>query len=207
MTTCAMRFRSASAALLAAASIVGTLVPDVASAADKAALQLPRVGFACCNLRYEGDWISDGNYAVLPMLPAGTPIKVVSLGRHKAYAEIGGKKMRLGHDYGRAQESLEHWVSKIVVEEDPAPRIASYPADVQAAIKEGRVVIGMTREQAIVAIGYPLTSETASLESPLWRHWVSSFEEYQLIWGSDGRLTDVVAEAPIRNLVVHKTTN
>jgi hypothetical protein len=83
--------------------------------------------------------------------------------------------MRLGHDYGRKEESLEQWISKIVVEEDPAPRIASYPVEVQAAIKEGRVTLGMTREQAIVAIGYPLTSETPSLDSPLWRHWLSSF--------------------------------
>ena len=115
--------------------------------------------------------------------------------------------MRLGHDYGRAEESLEQWVTKIVVEEDPTPRVASYPAEMQAAIKEGRVMIGMTREQAIIAIGYPLTSETPSLESPVWRHWVSSFEEYQLSWGPAGRIADVVAEAPIRNLVIHKAAN
>jgi hypothetical protein len=207
MSTRALRSRLASVALLLAASAAGTFFPGAANAGGKDGLQLPRVGFACCNLRYEGDWISDGNYAVLPMLPAGTPIKVVSLGWHKAFAEIGGKKMRLGHDYGRAQESLEQWVSKIVVEEDPAPRISSYAADVQAAIKEGRVVLGMTREQAIVAIGYPLTSETPSLDSVVWRHWVSSFEEYQLNWGADGRLADVIAEAPIRNLVLHKVAN
>lgn len=194
-----------------AAGLCALFLSSAASAADMAAakvvLHLPRDGFACCNLRHEGDWINDGNYAELPMLPAGIPIKVISLGRHKAFVEVGGKKMRLGHDYGRAQESLELWVSKIVVEEDPKPRIATYPAEVQAAINEGRVVLGMTREQAVVAIGYPLTSETPSLDSLLWRHWVSSFEEYQLRWGSDGRLIEVIAEAPILSRVVHKPQN
>jgi hypothetical protein len=166
-------------------------------------LKLPMDGFACCNLHYERDWINDGNYAALPMIPAGTPIKVVSTGRHKAHVIIDGKKMRLGHDYGRDQESLETWIAKIVVTEDPRPRIASYPADVQGAIKAGRVVLGMTREQAVVSIGYPLTSETPSYDSLLWRHWVSSFEEYQLNWGKDGKLAEVIAAPTVRNLVMY----
>jgi hypothetical protein len=77
-TTRAWRRRSVAVGVLLAAGVAGTFVPPAASAGDKDGLHLPRVGFACCNLRYEGDWISDGNYAVLPMLPAGTPIKVVS---------------------------------------------------------------------------------------------------------------------------------
>lgn len=54
---------------------------------------------------FEGDWISDGNYGEKHYLPAGTPIKVYGLSGNVAYAEIGG---RLGHDYGRKQESLQH---------------------------------------------------------------------------------------------------
>jgi hypothetical protein len=87
--------------------------------------KLPRNGFACCNLHYDKDWINDGNYAELPMIAAGTPIEVVSYGRHRAYVKIDGKPMRLGHDYGRDQESLEQWVGKIVVSQDPRPRIES----------------------------------------------------------------------------------
>jgi hypothetical protein len=191
----------AAAFLLGAAAITGV---TARAAPPKDVLTLPRVGFACCNLHYEGDWISDGNYSGLAMLPVGTPIKVISLGRNKASAEINGKKMRFGHDYGRDQESLEQWLRKIVVEEDPGSHIASYPADIQAAIKEGRVMVGMTREQVVTSIGYPLTSETPSLESPLWRHWVTSFEEYQLSWGADGRVKEVIADAPILSRVVHK---
>lgn len=189
-----------------AALFIGTAaLPGAGSsrAADKDTLALPRVGFACCNLHYEKDWISDGNYAGLPFLPAGTPVKVLSLGRHKAYAEINGKKMRFGHDYGRDQESLEQWISKIVVEQDPTPRVQSYPAAIQAAINEGRVMVGMTKEEAITSIGYPLTSETPSLETPVWRHWVSSFEEYQLRWGSDGKLKEIIAVPTVSSRVVH----
>jgi hypothetical protein len=32
--------------------------------------------------------------------------------------------MRLGHDYGRDQESLDAWVNKVVVKDDPRGRIS-----------------------------------------------------------------------------------
>ena len=181
---------------------VSMLSPALAGGKDE--LRLPRDGFACCNLHYEKDWISDGNYSGLPMLPAGIPIKVLSLGRHKAYALVGGNKMRLGHDYGRDQESLEQWIRKIVVEENPATRIASYPTDVQAAIREGHICIGMTKEQVIVAIGYPITSDTSSTDASLWHHWVSSFEEYKLLWSPDGMLGEVLADAAVRFQIMHQ---
>lgn len=163
-----------------------------------------RTGYACCNLHYEGDWINDGNYAELPMIPAGTPIKVYDYGSDRADVDIGGKPFRLGHDYGREQESLEQWVAKIVPTADPKQKIREYSPDVQEAIRLGKVMLGMTKEQAIVSIGYPLTSENASLEAPMWRHWISSFGEYQLMWDKNGRLKDVVAEPTVRTRVLYQ---
>jgi outer membrane protein assembly factor BamE (lipoprotein component of BamABCDE complex) len=128
----------------------------------------------------------------------------LSYARHRAYAEINGQKMRLGHDYGREQESLDQWVRKIVVDVDPTAKISGYSPDVQAAIRQGRVMVGMTREQAVIAVGYPLTSETASLDSPTWRHWVSSFEEYQLLWGADGLIREISAVDTVRNAIVYQ---
>jgi hypothetical protein len=45
---------------------------------------LPRQGFACCVLHYKHDWISDSNYAELPIIPAGTPIELIRFGGNKA---------------------------------------------------------------------------------------------------------------------------
>jgi hypothetical protein len=166
---------------------------------------LPRQGFGCCVLHYSRDWINDGNYAELPMIPAGTPIEVMSYGSNRAYVKVDGKPMRLGHDYGRDQESLEVWVSKIVVNEDPRARIATYPPPVQAAIREGRVMVGMTREQAIASIGYPLTSENVSLDAPMWRIWRSSHGEYDLNFGADGRIKSISGDDSVTSLVTYQT--
>jgi hypothetical protein len=165
---------------------------------------LPRQGFACCDLHYNGDWINDGNYAELPMVAAGTPIEVLSYGFHRAYVKIDGKPMRLGHEYGRSQETLQVWVGKIVVNDDPRPRITTYAPTVQAAIREGKVMVGMTREQAITAIGYPLTSENGSLNDPVWRIWRSTRGEYQLNFGADGRVKSITGDDSVTQLVTYR---
>jgi hypothetical protein len=165
---------------------------------------LPRQGFACCDLHYSRDWINDGNYAELPMIPAGTPIEVVNYGSNRAYIKVDGKPMRLGHDYGRDQESLEVWVSKIVVNVDPRPRIATYAPPVQEAIRQGKVLVGMTREQAITSIGYPLTSENVSLDAPMWRIWRSSHGEYDLNFGPDGRIKSISGEDEVTRQVIYQ---
>ena len=54
--------------------------------------------------------------------------------KNRATIDVNGKPMRLGHDYGRDQETLEVWVGKIVVNEDPRPRIATYAPPVQEAM-------------------------------------------------------------------------
>jgi hypothetical protein len=156
---------------------VGLAKPEPAPVGADGQPAFPRQGYACCDLHYDKDWINDGNYAELPMIPAGTPIEVVSYGRQRAAVKIDGKPMRLGHDYGRDQESLDAWVNKIVIKDDPRGRIASYPAAIQEAIRQGKVMIGMSREQVVVAVGYPLTSENISLDAPQWRMWRSSHDD------------------------------
>jgi len=180
----------------------GSSTTAKSAAAQSAKPELPR-GYTCCNFHHEGDWISDSNYTTLPMIPAGTPATVTGYGRHRAYAEIGGTKMRLGHDYGREQQTLQQWTAKMIVADDPKQKIAGYPADIQAAIRQGRIAPGMTREQVIISVGYPLTSENASLDAPVWRMWVSSFGEYHIVWDASGKVKEIAGDPLTRNLVVH----
>ena len=184
-------------------SSVGLAKPDAPTNPDGTP-SFPRQGYACCNFHFSKDWINDGNYAELPMIAAGTPIEVVKYGRQRAYVNIDGKQFGLGHDYGRDQESLDAWVNKVVVNTDPRPRIASYPLAVQEAIRQGKVMIGMTREQCIVAVGYPLTSENTSIDATTWRVWRSTHEEYQLNFGPDGHLRSVTGDDAVTAQMLYR---
>lgn len=165
--------------------------------------ELPQ-GYTCCNFHHEDDWISDSNYATLPMIPLGTPAKVVSYGRYRVHTEMGGKKMRLGLDYGRKQQTLQEWAAKMIVPEDPKVKLATFPPQVQDAIKQGRVAVGMTKEQVIMSVGYPLANENPSLDASLWRMWVSSFGEYQLVWDRDGKVKEIVSDTLSKNIIEYR---
>lgn len=144
-----------------------------------------RSGYACCNLHYSGDWISDSNLAQLAFIPAGTPIKVKSIDGYRAYVNVDGKAMRLGHDYGRAQETTQQWVNKIVVLDDPKLKIAKFPPAVRNAIARSQLMKGMTTEQVIISVGYPQTDQNPRLDGPFWRYWWSSFGPYTVHWSAN----------------------
>jgi hypothetical protein len=165
----------------------------------------PRLGFACCDLHYNNKlWINDYNYSELPIIPAGTPVEVVSYGRYRANIRVDGKQMTLGQDYGRDQESLDQYIKKFIVNDDPRPRITSYSVAIQEAIRQGKVMVGMTREQCIVAVGYPVTSENVTLDAPVWRLWRSSGGEYRLYFGPDGHLQSVTGDSEVTGQVVYQ---
>lgn len=144
-----------------------------------------RNGFACCNLHYDGDWISDSSQSQLPFIAVGTPIKVTKIEGYRAYVEIGGKPMHLGLDYGRTQETTEQWVNKLVVLEDPKLKIAKFAPTTRKAIAAGKLLRGMSKEQVVMAIGYPQTNENPDPNSPSWRYWWSSFGPYYVYWAKD----------------------
>lgn len=42
----------------------------------------------------------------------------------------------------------------------------------------------MTREQVVMALGYPPTDYTADMDEPLWHYWSDHDLEYQVFWGT-----------------------
>jgi len=165
--------------------------------------QTPYEGFLCCNMRTDGSWISDSNYAEggKQIIPVGTPTKVTGTGRYRVHVEINGKRQALGNDYSR-DLNLEVFAKRYVVTEDPKPKIASSPPKIRDAINSARVTKGMNREQVLMAVGYPMSSENPHLDSKVWRFWLSSFAEFQVLFGDDGRVKDVTTDPQTRNIVV-----
>src|ERR1700752_4313104 len=60
-------------------------------------------GFLCCNLRTDGSWASDSNYAESGkrIIPVGTPVRVTGYGRYRVLIEVNGGKQAIGNDYSR----------------------------------------------------------------------------------------------------------
>jgi hypothetical protein len=160
-------------------------------------------GYFCCNLRTDGSWISDINYAESGkrVVPVGTPTKVTGYGRHRVYVQIDGGKQAIGNDYSRDIE-LGAFARRYVVAEDPKARLAGYPARIREAIGRAQLVPGMTREQVLMSVGYPVSSENPHLDSKVWRFWLSSFSEFQVVFDDNGRVKEIATDPQTRNLVV-----
>jgi hypothetical protein len=184
-------------------ALIGRKIAAALSAEGKKAAAVEAL-YTCCNFHHDSEgWISDANWIDQTLLPAGTPIRVYDYGRNRAKVSVNGRPMWLGLDYGRDQQTTQQLVAKLAVKDDPAPRIAGYPAEVQAAIRAGKVVPGMTKEQVIVALGYPRTDLTRSTDLPRWTYRSRSDADFMLVWGADERLVGIEAPAELRALVVH----
>ena len=159
-------------------------------------------GFLCCNLRTDGSWISDSNYAESGkrLIPVGTPAQVTGYGRQRVNVLIDGKKQDIGNDYSRDLD-LGAFAKRFVVTEDPAARIASFPPKIREAIRSARITKGMTREQVAMSVGYPISSENPNLDTQMWRMWLSSFAEFQVLFDKSGRVTNVETDGQTRNVV------
>lgn len=159
-------------------------------------------GWLCCNMRTDGSWISDSNYAEggKTVIPAGTPVKVTGYGRYRVRVEIDGERQAIGNDYSRDLD-LETFARRYVVAEDPAQEMAGWPEKIQDAVRRSRLAPGMTREQVLVSMGYPMSSENPDLDEPLWRYWLSSFDEVQVHFDDGGRVSDITAAPTTRNRI------
>jgi len=172
------------------------------STANSALAQATFDGYLCCNMRTTGDWISDSNYndSGQRVVPVGTPTKVTGYGRQRVQVTIDGKRQAIGNDYSR-DLGLETFAKRYVVTEDPKVKLASYPGKQRDAIQAGQISRGMTRDQVLMAFGYPISSENPRLDATTWRYWVSSFSEFQVLFDEGGRVKDVIADPTLKRTV------
>ena len=160
-------------------------------------------GYLCCNMRSDGSWISDINYDEngKKIIPVGTPTKVTGYGHYRVKVDINGKSQAIGNDYSR-DLALDVFAKRYVVPDDPAAKIATYPKKIQDAIAQARLVLGMTREQVLMSVGYPVSSENHNLDDKTWRFWVTSFSEFRVHFDDSGRVTNVDGDADAKSKVL-----
>jgi hypothetical protein len=114
-----------------------------------------------------------------------------SYGRYRANVLIEGKPYCIGVDYGREALTREQFAALVMVKEDPKVRLSGYAPQIQAAIKAGKLMVGMNREQVMMSVGYPRRDRTPSLEGAEWYFFVSDEDEFAVTFGADGKVTRI----------------
>jgi len=154
--------------------------------------QLPMpadAGYACCNLRYDDNAINDTNHISLPFVPLGTRVSPRSHSKWRTEVWVDGRPMVIDLEYNRELETREQFLGKLVVPQDPRARVSAYPAEVREAIHQGKVLLGMTKEQVIIALGYPRSDFTVGgLAASRWVYSLTEDEQVILNFDDAGRL-------------------
>lgn len=176
-------------------ALAAALISLACAAAPAIAKEKIGDGFLCCNMRTDGSWISDANYVEdgKTMIPFGTPVKFRKFGRYRVNVEINGERQSIGNDYSRDLDD-ETFGRRYIVQDDPRLKLASASPKIREAVESARVTKGMTREQVLMALGYPISSENPNLDAPVWMYWLWSFSPYEVHFGTDGRVTTVEAD-------------
>lgn len=157
--------------------------------------------WTCCNLRHEKNWISDHYLVARPFIPAGSKVTFAGWGRDRVNVEVAGVKVGAGGDYGHFRSTRETLAWLLFVQEDPNLRLATWPPEVQAAIRQGRIRIGMTRDQVHMALGPPRFEHTFSKTASNWVYMATEDGEFDLDFADDGTLRAINAPSRIRALV------
>ena len=184
-------------------SVLASLLAALPLATLAQAQPEPASGYLCCNMRTDGSWISDMNYADpgKRVIPLGTPVTATGYGRYRVHVEFPDGKQAIGNDFSR-DLSMTTFAQRYVVAEDPKKKLAGLDPKVRKAIDTGRLMSGMTREQVLMSVGYPVSSENPRLDAAAWRYWLSGISEFQVRFGPDDRVKDITIDPMTRHFVV-----
>ena len=188
-------------------AISGALICALAMVASaRAEAPLPS-GFLCCNLRLDGDWVSDINYRLegARVIPAGTPVRGVEWGRRSIGLRYGSRTIWLGNDYSRDLDE-QQFTARYIVAADPRKQIALASPFVQDAIRRSRVMPGMTESETAMALGFPVTSYTAQLTLPVWKYWIDRSGEFAVHFDAARRVAAVIGDSRVLAVVLYTPT-
>ncbi len=151
--------------------------------------------YTCCNLHYEKAEITDANYLRGTLIPFGTRVQILEVRKDSVkFKATGHPPITLVLRDGARNLTMDQYLGRVFLAEDPYARFPKLPADGKQAaevdktrrmIEEGTVSVGMTRDQVLMALGYPPADRTPSLDAPTWRYWASHGDTFEISFEGD----------------------
>jgi hypothetical protein len=151
--------------------------------------------YLCCNLHYDKHEITDINYLRGKVIPFGSRVQILAVGKDRVEFEAAGQPpITLVLQYGAERMSMDQYLDRMFLVDDPYARLPKLPQDVEKArevdrvrrmVEEGTISVGMTRAEVLMAIGYPPAHRTPSLDASPWRYWVGPSDTFDVYFDGD----------------------
>jgi len=162
--------------------------------------------YLCCSMTFsKNNEASDSNYAQYlsgihkyeagSMLPAGTKVTVTKVGQWGVQFRPDDSQeiYTLGFSYGWKHLDRSKYFENVLRETDPVAAVTPSSPAIATAIKEGRLVSGMTRNEALLARGYPPAHKTPDLEADEWIYYETPGFMVRVVF-LDGKITSMTRE-------------
>jgi len=131
------------------------------------------------------------NYHTGILVPINSPIKITDMGRKKIKIELpalGGLKATIINAKKHSQKNMQE-IKERMFGTDKVD-ISKASKSVQEAIENGQVVEGMTKEETLLAYGYPPAHVTPTTEVNQWTYWVNKWNRIILSF-KDNKIKEI----------------
>jgi len=146
----------------------GRPAPDVAAAPDQ-------TRYAAHSFFHEKGKHLTTNYRTGTLVPINTKVRIVSTGSKDIKIELaeGGQAIEISNVANYSGQDINGILGRMF---SPAPiDLSRFSDQERRLILAGQVDAGMSREAVILALGYPPSHKTPSLEGDAWTYWRNRF--------------------------------
>ena len=126
------------------------------------------------------------------ILAVNTPVKVKKWKRKGFIIVVAETDKEIVFEYhaGRMQMSIEDYLDHIT--SASKVDLGKLSDKDKKGIKEGKAITGMTKDGVMMALGYPATHRTPSLENNKWVYWTNRFRTLGVEFDEKGVVSGVV---------------
>jgi len=125
------------------------------------------------------------------IIPAGTKINITKKSRRGFFFshEFSGQEAFVEYHQKNMGMDMDTYID-LITSSSPI-NLSKFSATDQKGIKEGKAILGMTREGIMTALGYPASHRTPNLESSRWIYWQNRFRTLAIDFGADDKVSSI----------------
>lgn len=131
------------------------------------------------------------NYHVGTLVPINTKVKITDMGSSKMKIELpdqGNTEIKIENAEKHTKKSMEEIKNRMFGTNEVDLKKSS--KEVQESIKTGQIAVGMTKDEVLLAYGYPPAHATASTDADQWIYWKTRWNKVALEF-KEGKLQSV----------------
>jgi len=120
------------------------------------------------------------------IIPAGSEILIVDKSRKSFTFKFDNDSKKVVYEFHKSRMgmSLDEYIDKVTSTQPVS--FDNLSGQDKKGVADGKAYQGMTREGVMVALGYPATHRTPTLEATTWIYWTNRFGTFAVDFGPDG---------------------